>query len=164
MIKLTGFLLLFVFTSCKWYRFKDVSIDPKLKTFKVVYFENKARYVNPQLTPKITDKLRQKIISQTKLTLTNGDANLEISGFINEYSFTTSGLSTGSGASTNRLNIGLTVTIKNNLEPDKTIEANISRNFDFASSLSTSQAEAKLNDEIIKNVVDEIFNKIFSNW
>jgi Lipopolysaccharide-assembly len=160
------FFIALLFTSCSWfpYKFKDVSVDPNLKSFKVAYFENKARYINPQLTPKITDKLRQKIISQTKLSPTTGEANLEISGYINEYSVTTSGLSTGNGPSTNRLNVGVTVEIKNNLNPDKTIQAEISRNFDFAANKSISEAEAQLSDEIVRNVVDEIFNKIFSNW
>jgi hypothetical protein len=146
------------------YKFTDASVPINLKTFKVVYFENKARYINPQLTPRITDKLRQKVVNQTKLSQTNGDADLEISGFVNEYSVTTSGLSGGNAASTNRLNVGLTVVIKNNKEPEKSIEENITRNFDFSSALSLPQAEASLSDEIVKNVVDEIFNKIFSKW
>jgi Lipopolysaccharide-assembly len=161
-----GILIAAIFTGCKWfpYKFNDVSIDPKLKTFKVIYFENKARYVNPQLTPKITDKLRQKITAQTKLSPTSGDAHLEISGYINEYSVSTSGVTTGNNASSNRLNVGVTVEIKNNLDPSKTVESTITRNFDFAAGLNLAQAEAQLSDDIVKNVVDEIFNKIFSNW
>jgi hypothetical protein len=161
-----GLIIATTFMGCKWvpYKFTDVSIDPKLKTFKVVYFENKARYVNPQLTPKITDKLRQKITAQTKLSPTSGEADLEISGFINEYSVSTSGVTTGNNASSNRLNVGVTVEIKNNKDPSKTVESTITRNFDFASGLNLTQAEAQLGDDIVKNVVDEIFNKIFSNW
>ncbi|MFN5422250.1 MAG: hypothetical protein ACK5AO_03190, partial [bacterium] len=47
------------------YSLKDVSIPPEVKTVRVFYIENKARYINPQLSPKLTDKLRQKIINQT---------------------------------------------------------------------------------------------------
>jgi hypothetical protein len=159
------FLLLLLCTACTVsYKFSDVSVDPTLKTFKVVYFENKARYVNPQLTPKLTDKLRQKIINQTKLKNATNDADIEISGYVNDYSVTTSGVGNGNAASTNRLNVGLVVSIKNNKDPAKSIEENINRNFDFPSGLSLSQAEAKLNDDIVKNVVDEVFNKLFSKW
>jgi hypothetical protein len=162
------FLYLFLFVtivSCSVsYKFNDVSVDSNLKTFKVTYFENKARYVNPQLTPKLTDKLRQKIINQTKLNNTNGDADIEISGYVSEYSVTTSGVGNGSTASSNRLNVGLVVNIKNNKDPNKTVEENINRNFDFPSNLTLSQAEARLNEDIIKNVVDEVFNKLFSKW
>lgn len=156
--------LVFLVSCTVSYKFTDVSIDPKLKTFKVVYIENKARYINPTLSPKLTDKLRQKIITQTKLSQNNDDPNLEISAEITDYSVTTSGVSNGTTATTNRLNVGLTVRLKNNINPEKSIEENITRNFDFPASQSLQQAEAKLNDEIIKNVVDEIFNKIFSKW
>ncbi len=162
------FIYLFIiiaFSACSVsYKFNDVSIDSNLKTFKVAYFENKARYINPQLTPKLTDKLRQKIINQTKLKNTNGEADIEISGYVSEYSVSTSGVGNGSTASSNRLNIGLVINIKNNKDPNKTVEENIARNFDFPANLTLSEAEARLNEEIVKNVVDEVFNKLFSKW
>ena len=43
-------------------------------------------------------------------------------------------------------------------------ETDLARNFDFPATQSLSQAEAALNDEIVKSIVNEIFNKIFSNW
>ncbi len=167
---LAGLLLLVLFSismaSCKWfpYKFKDVSIDPELKTFKVSYIDNKARYINPQLSPLITDRLRQKITNQTRLSPANDNAHLEISGTITEYSITTSGVGGPRESSTNRLNIGLSINVKNNLKPDKSIESSISRSIDFPANLTLTQAEARFSEEIIKNVVDEIFNKLFSNW
>lgn len=154
------------FLSCKWfpYKFKDVSIPPNLKTFKVNYIDNKARYINPQLSAQITDRLRQKITNQTRLSPASDNPHLEISGTITEYSVTTSGVSGTRESSTNRLNVGMSINIKNNLEPDKSIESTISRSIDFPATLTLTQAEARFSEEIIKNVVDEIFNKIFSNW
>jgi hypothetical protein len=154
------------FFSCKWfpYKFNDVSVPPNLKTFKVNYIDNKARYVNPQLSAQITDRLRQKITNQTRLSPAAEGAHLEISGTITEYSVTTSGVSGTRESSTNRLNIGMSISIKNTLDPDKSIESNISRSIDFPATLTLTQAESRFSEEIIKNVVDEIFNKIFSNW
>ncbi len=97
-IKLTSLLSFLFFTlsfaTCK-YSTKDVSpIPPEVKTFRVNYFENKARYVNPQLTPAITEKLKQKIIGQTRLRQTNNDdAHYDISGYLSDYSETTTGIS-----------------------------------------------------------------------
>ncbi len=59
--------------SCKVYSFKDVSIPPDVKTMRIAYIENRARYVNPQLSPQLTDKLKQKINNQTRLTQVEGD-------------------------------------------------------------------------------------------
>ncbi|MEO6000671.1 MAG: LptE family protein [Chitinophagaceae bacterium] len=149
---------------CKIYRFRDVNIDPDIKTVKLNYIENKARYKNPQLSPQLTDKLRQKINNQTSLTQIQGDdANLEITGSITDYSTTTSGISNQQAAS-NRLTVSVSITIKNRLDDKKSREESVSRNFDFSANLTLDQAEAQLNSTIIQNLTDEIFNRIFSNW
>jgi len=160
-----------LFAGC--YSFKDIgSIPPEVKTFRVNYIENKARYVNPQLSPQLTDKLRQKITSQTRLTGVQGDdAHYDINGTVTGYNVTTSGVSTGttSGttqqqASIQRLTVIVHLNFRNNLDPTKNFEADVSRNFDYGATQSLTQAEAQLNETIIKNMVDEIFNRIFSNW
>jgi len=145
--------------------FKDVNIDPDIKTVKVNYIENKARYKNPQLSPQLSDRLRQKINNQTRLTQVQGDdANLEISGTITAYDAgITSGIS-NQQAATNRLNISVSISIKNRLDDKKSREETVTRNFDYAATLSLDQAEAQLNSTIIQNLTDEIFNRIFSNW
>ncbi|MEJ7768698.1 MAG: LptE family protein [Chitinophagaceae bacterium] len=150
--------------SCKIYRFRDVNIDQDIKTVKVNYIENKARYKNPQLSPQLSDKLRQKINNQTSLTQVQGDdANMEISGYVSDYSVTTSGISNQQAAS-NRLNVSVHIIITNRIDDKKSREEDVSRNFDFSSSLSLDQAEAQLNTTIIQNLTDEVFNRIFSNW
>jgi len=50
------------------------------------------------------------------------------------------------------------------LDDKKNFEADVASTFDFAASQSLSQAESALNEQIVKNLVDAIFNKIFSNW
>src|ERR1700693_730449 len=59
---------LILFGSCKIYSFKDVSIPNEVKTIHINYIENKARILNPQLSPQLTDQLKQKINNQTRLT------------------------------------------------------------------------------------------------
>lgn len=162
----TCYLLLVTlnYATCK-YSTKDTSpIPPEVKTFRVSYFDNKARYNNPQLTPQLTEKLKQKIIGQTRLRQINGDeAHYDISGYVSDYSVTTTGI-TNQNASTNRLNVSFHLVFKNTLDQKKDFETDITNNYDFNAQLSLQQAEAQLNNDIIKNLVDGIFNKIFSNW
>ena len=145
------------------YSLKDVSIPPEIKTVRVFFIENKARYINPQLSPKLTDKLRQKIVNQTRLSQTNNDADYEVSGYISEYSVSTSGISQQQVAS-NNLNVTVHIVFRNRQNDKLNFEADITRNFPFSASKSLTQAEAELNDQIITNLTDEIFNRIFSNW
>jgi hypothetical protein len=151
------------FTSCGIYKFNEATIPDTIKTVKVSFIENRAQYVNPQLSPRLTDRLRQKIVGQTKLTQTNNDnADWDISGFIREYSFSTSAIS-GQQASNNRLTVTVHITL-NDRKADKTVEHDVSRSFEFKGNQTFQQAEAALGDEMIRTLTDEIFNKLFSNW
>lgn len=158
--------LFFTFSSCGVYTFHDVSIDyTKIKTAKVDFIGNKARYINPQISPKITDALRQKINSYTKLTLTtNDDANYQISGYINRYDVSLSAISNNQSV-TNRLTVGANITFINTVD-NKTDNFTVSRDFDFPATQTLQQAETSgtFQTDIISQLTDEIFNHIFSNW
>lgn len=156
--------LFFNFATCR-YSFKDTSpIPAEVTTFRVNYFENKATYVNTQLSPQLTENLKQKIINTTRLRQTNSeDAHYDISGYVSQYYTSTISIA-GNNSSGNRLTVGFHLSFKNNLDEKKNLEADLIRTYDFDANLSLSQAEASLNDEIVQNMVDEIFNKIFSNW
>lgn len=149
--------------SCN-YKFNQVDIPSEIKTVRVQPIENKARYINTQLSPQLTDKLRQKIVSQTKLSqVSNENADYDISGFVSQYDVTTSGISNQQVAS-NRLTVSVNLTILDRKTGKEPRNVTASRSFDFSAQLTLPQAEAKLQDEIIRNLTDEIFNKIFSNW
>ncbi len=165
-IYLTGITFFFLFNNatCK-YSFKDTSPIPvEVENFRVNYLENKAEYVNTQLSPNLTEKLKQKIINTTRLRQTNADdADYDISGYLSQYYTSTISIS-GQNSSGNRLTVGFHLIFKNNLDEKKNFESDITRTFDFDANLSLTQAEASLNNDIVKNLTDEIFNKIFSNW
>ena len=163
-ILIVGMLFLLSTSSTCKYGFKNVSIPPEVKTFRVNYLTNKAQYVNPQLSPQLTEKLKSKIIGNTRLRQVNGDdAHYDISGSVTQYYTSTTGI-TGSTASTNRLNISFHLILKNNLDDKKSFEADVSTYIDFPATQSLTEAEASNSTKIVSNIVDEIFNKIFANW
>ncbi|MFN8307937.1 MAG: LPS assembly lipoprotein LptE [Ferruginibacter sp.] len=150
--------------TCK-YGFRDSSPLPsEVKTFRVNYFENRAEYKNPQLSPQITEKLKQKIIGTTRLRQTNDDdAHYDISGYVSGYQVTTTGIS-GANTSQNRLTVNFHVIFKNTLDEKKNFESDVTYSLDFNANRSLSQVETEKTEEIVKNLTDAIFNKIFSNW
>ncbi|MEN9599455.1 MAG: hypothetical protein RL596_1774 [Bacteroidota bacterium] len=159
------FLVLVSFTACKVnYSLRDAVIPTDVKTVKIGFIENRARYVNPQLSPRLTDKLQVKITSQTKLTRTNSDdAHYVINGTITNYDPSQTVGVSAQQASTNRLTVTVHIILKKNLD-NKVEEFDITRSFDFSANLTLQQAEGQLLDEVIRNITDEIFNRIFSNW
>lgn len=162
-----GLLLLFAsFNSgCHVYSFKDVTIPDSIKSIRINFIENRAPYVNPQISPVLTERLRRKIQSQTRLTLTNSDdAHYDVHATVTDYSVTTSGISQKT-ESLNRLTVAIHVVLTNQLSGNQTpTEFDVSRSFDFGANLSLQAAEAQLFDEMIRNLTDDIFNRLFSNW
>ena len=163
-------LLAFVFSSCKvsyGLTEKVSAIPDSIRTVKMSPFEPKSAYSNPQLPPNLTQALRNKIVNQTKLTLTNSDeAQWEISGEIRDYSVSTTGVTSANGqqqSSINRLTVGIHVTI-NKRAANKIEEYDVSRSFDFDARQSLQTAEASLLNEMIRNLTDEIFNRLFADW
>ena len=164
LLLIAGLLAVGVQTSgCRIYSFRDVSIPDSIKTVKINFIENKASYVNPQLGQRLTDRLRQKIVSQTRLSQTNNDnADWIINATITGYSFSTSGISQQQEA-TNRLTITVHVVIDKQ-KSNETKEQDVTRNFEFSASQSIQQAETNLADEIVRSMTDDIFNQLFSEW
>jgi hypothetical protein len=155
-------LLTAIPSGCGIYKLNDATVPDSIKTIKINFIENRASYVNPQLSPRLTDRLRQKIIGQTRLTQTNAQADWEVSATISQYAFSTAAIS-GQQVATNRLTVGINL-IVNDLKANKTDRYDISRSFDFRSNLSFTQAENALFDEMLRTLTDEIFNRIFSKW
>lgn len=150
------------------YGFTDAgtSLPASVKTVKVAQFENKARYINPQLTQKFTERVQQKIISNTKLTRTNSDdADYVINGTITTYDATQTVGVSAQQASTNRLTITIHIIWKKDATKNREVEEfDVSRSFDYSAKLSLQQAEAQLVDEAVRSLTDDIFNKMFSDW
>lgn len=155
---------------CKVYSFSGASIDPKAKTVKLDNFENKAQFINPSLAPQLLDAVRKKITGQTRLSQTNSDnADYEVGGYISSYGVSTSGISNQQAASS-RLVATFHLVFHNHLDPTgKTVapadfEDDVTSSVDFPAQTSFSQVEAQLLSQIVTNMSNDIFNRLFSSW
>jgi hypothetical protein len=157
-------LVLFNYSTCK-YSFKDSApIPQEVKTFRVNYLTNKAGYVNPQLSPLLTEAVKQKIITNTRLHQVDDDsAQYDISGYVSNYSVSTTGIA-GNTPSQNSLTVTVHLIFKDKQDDSKSFENDVTNNFPFPSSQTLSDAESTLTPTIISTTTDAIFNKIFSNW
>ena len=78
-------LLLTLITSCGIYSFKSGKIKDGIKTVSVELFENQAALVNPILAVDMTEKIKDKFISQSSLRLANFDGDMAFEGQIVQY-------------------------------------------------------------------------------
>jgi hypothetical protein len=166
MMNKAALLTLFMLTcmSCKHYSFTGASISADVKTASISFFPNRAAIVNPSLSQQFTEKLRDKFISETNLTLVQQQGDLHFEGAIVEYRTQPSAIQGNDNAALNRLTITVNVKFSNLKEPKNDFDQNFSRYVEFDSQVSLASVEQDLVDEINKQLVDDIFNKAVINW
>ena len=158
-------LLLPLLVCCRGgYSFTGASIPANAKTISVATFPNYANTVNPQLSQKLTDDLRNLFSSQTSLTVVNGSADLEVSGEISSYTTRAAALSANDDVAMNRFSITIKVKFINNCDPDANFEQSFTRYRDFSAQLNFSSVENSLMGEIVTELCEDVFNKSVVNW
>jgi len=159
------FLFALAMSACKiTYSFSGASISPDVKTISIQYFQNRANLVQPGLSQYITDELQDKCRAQTNLEFINdiGDVNFE--GEITDYQTRPLTVSGDAQAAMNRFTITVRVKFTNSVEPDYSFEQSFSRYADYDSSLELSSVEQELSEDIVEELIEDIFNKAFVNW
>lgn len=148
------------------YSANGADIPAEAKTVLVRYIENRAPQNNPQLSQNLTEKLRQKILAQTRLTQTNDQtADYEFRGTITGYSVSNSAVTDIDKPASARLTITVNVTCIKRIGDKKGFtNQSFSRSADFNASRTINEAEPQLLQEIVPNLVDDIFNRAFANW
>ncbi len=160
LILLPALLLL---AGCHVYSFSGATIEGK--NINIHQFDNKARNVEPSLSSTLTDKLKNRILSQTGLSPVNkDDADYDMTGQITAYEVTVTGASNVQVASKNRLTISLKVTFKNRLNEKANFSQTFTRFSDFAATQILDNVKAALIEDIGNQLADDIFNKAFVNW
>lgn len=140
------------------------SISPDVKTFSVKYFPKNVALGPATLSQSFTERLKSKFISQTSLILVDREADLSFEGSINGYTVQPLAIQANETAAQNRLTITVAVTFINNKNEKQNFESSFSRYADFSSSQSLTSVEDELIREISEQLVDDIFNKAVINW
>lgn len=156
-------LTIFIY-SCGIYTFTGADIHPDAKTISIAYFQNQATQVQPILSQKFTDALQDQFIQQTSLNLTRSNGDLQFEGYISDYQITPISINSNDQANQNRLSIKVFVRFNNLIENDKSFEKSFNRFADFNSNIELSNIEEDLMDEIIIELINDIFNTAVVNW
>ena len=146
------------------YSFTGASIPPEVKTINIKYFPNNASLVEPTLSQKLTDALRDKFSSETNLTIVNGDADLILEGSITNYTTQPVAIQQDDQAALNRLTITIEATYTNKFDEKMSFETTFSRFAEYSSSQNLSDVEEGLIEEINVMLVEDVFNKAVINW
>jgi hypothetical protein len=139
-------------------------IDPKIQSVSVQYFNNRAMRVEPSLSQRFTDGLKEYLEGNTKLRVVNTIGDVDFSGEISEYKIEPTAISAGDVAAKTRFTITIRVKYTNSVNPDESFDTSFSRYRDFDSTSDFGSVEQSLSKEIVEEIIDLIFNKAFVNW
>ena len=156
--------MVFIATSCGIYSFTGASIDSRVKTVSVQYFQNRASIVQPGLSQFITDALIDKCKAQTKLEVVKDLGDVTFEGEIVDYNTRPLTVAADNLAAMNRFTITVRVKFTNAFQPDLNFEKPFSHYQDYDSNLDLSQVEQDLVDRIVKLIIEDVFNQAFVNW
>ncbi|MDR0566306.1 MAG: LPS assembly lipoprotein LptE [Prevotellaceae bacterium] len=146
------------------YSFSGASISPESKTFSVQFFPNMAPLVNPTLSSNFTEALKMKFLTSTRLTETDSDGDLAFEGEITGYAVMPQAITANEVAAQNRLTISVHVKFTNLQDPDQSFDKAFSQYEDYDSQRNLAEVEGELVDEIVKKLVEDIFNAAVANW
>ena len=162
-------LLLVLLTSC-WpssISFKDKgSMPEEWKTFSVKTLEILAPNAPLSYGANLTEQLKDGIQNNTRLLLnTNfGKGEVNIDGKITNYSVTPIAIQGNDNATQNRLTISVQFSIEITKPKEELISVTSTRFSDFNANDNLAAVEAQLLEEINTQIVQDVINKLMSNW
>ncbi|MEM6317786.1 MAG: LPS assembly lipoprotein LptE, partial [Bacteroidota bacterium] len=148
------------------YSFKTAGIPPGMETFYVAEFDNTSSNVVPTLATDFAQKLLEKVRAEGKLTFTEYDPHVDFSGAITGFNVSSVAPEEGQTTAFNRLDIRVNITFKNNIDPDP--EKGWTQSFgffeDYPSDVNLLDVQEDLIESITDQIVEDVFNKAFSDW
>lgn len=161
---LASILLVTTLSGCGVYSFTGASVPPEAKTISIGFFTNKAKLVEPTLSPIFTDILRDRFTTQLNLDMVDRNGDLDLQGEITNYETKPVAIQGDQTAALNRLTITVKVRYTNKYEPDKDFEQTFTEFADYSSTQDFNTVKDELVQLISNALADDIFNKCVVNW
>lgn len=136
------------------------------KTFSLQTLENKAPNAPLNYPVSLSESIKDGIQNNTNLLLNaeTGKGEVYIEGSINSYSIMPVAMQEGDNAAKNRLTVGAQFTFYISEPKEEKMTLNVSRFVDYESGTDLASVENSLLDEISKQIVQDVINKLLSNW
>lgn len=147
------------------YKFNGAAIDYNVyHTVHISDFPIRAALVYPPLQQTFENELLDYINRNTRLSTTDGPADLSIEGEITGYNLTPQAVTADAYASKTRLTISVRVKYTDAQNDKNDIDQTFSAYRDFDASQMLTDVQDELCSQISKELVDLIFNATLGNW
>lgn len=147
------------------YKFTGASIDyTKVKTISLETFQNRAAYQWGPMATMFNEALNDIFVQQTKLEQVARGGDLQLAGEITAYDQFNKSISSDGYSSMVQLKMTVNVRFTNNTNHDEDFERQFSATRDFDATQSLDSVQEELVDQMIKEIVEAIFNAAVANW
>lgn len=147
------------------YKLNGASIDYNtIKTITLETFSNRAAYQWAPMAPMFNNTLSDRYNSQTKLRQVKRDGDLVLSGEILSYDQTNKSISADGYSSMVQLRMTVKVKFTNNKQHNDDFDKTFSANREYDSSQQLSAVQEELVQQMIDDIVDQVFNATVANW
>jgi outer membrane lipopolysaccharide assembly protein LptE/RlpB len=169
-MKYVLFILVAIGLSACWpssFSFRDTGGMPEeWKTFTLKTLTLEAATCPLSFAAILSENLKDGVQNNTPLLLNttfgNGEVNME--GKITQYLVTPLAVQGNNNASQNRLSMSLVMTVNITKPKEEQWTMTSTRFADFSSGTNISEIETKLFEDISAQMVQDLINKLLSNW
>ena len=147
------------------YSFTGASIDYNTtKTITIETFANRAAYQWAPMAPMLNTTLCDRYNNQTKLRQVKRDGDLVITGEITSYDQTNKSVSADGYSSMVQLRMTVKVKYTNNKKHQDDFDRSFSASREYDASQQLSAVQEELVQQMIDDIVDQIFNETVAKW
>jgi len=150
--------------NCGIYSFTGIALHSDDKTITVKYFPNRAELVNANLSQVFTEGLKDRFVSQTNLEFVNINGDLQFEGEIVGYNTKPLSITQNEQAEYNRLTITIRVKYTSVNNAKFNFDNTFSRYADYDSNKMLTDVEDELVNQIVEELIDDVFSKSVVNW
>jgi hypothetical protein len=154
--------ILFLLISC--YSFKGISIPSDVNTYSIEPVIDQS-YNAPATYPvDFSEAMITKIRKESRLVLNNQNPDIVFRCFVTQFVVNSQAPQPGVTSAINRLNVTIDVEYINKKDEKQNWKSSFNRFQDFDAKENFSTVQQKLITDINLILVDDIFNKAFTNW
>ncbi|MBQ4277878.1 MAG: LptE family protein [Bacteroidaceae bacterium] len=147
------------------YSFNGSSIDyEKVKTISLTKFPIRCNYVWAPMEAMFYNSISDVYSKKTKLKVQKKNGDMQLSGEITEYSQTNKSVARDGFSAQTQLKMTVNVRFVNTTKHDEDFEKSFSATADYDSRLQLNAVQEELVQQMINDIVDQIYNATVANW
>ncbi len=147
------------------YTFNGASIDYNTtKTIQIADFPIRASYVWGPMASIFNNQLKDQYADHTKLIQVKRNGDLKVEGEITNYSQRNKSVSSEGYSAQVELSMTVNVRFTNNVNHNDDFERQFTATQTYDSNMSLNSVQEELVTQMVKDIVDQIFNATVANW